>query len=248
MIKKIYASGCSWTAGNGIEDDPLYAGVHKSKVNTYIHTWPVHLGKELGVSAIYNDATGGGSNARILRKLIDFTRRLPEEERETTLVVIGWTSVERSEIFIDHKSQHTPDGWYRFNATQKFDSYLQGLPVDKVNDICEFQRSYLANAYEHKGCVEVFYQQLYLAKHLLMSLNIPFIFFAGCCSMDFQPNKLVQKDLDDPHIIDMVNLTMHNWLRMNNIKIGPSIHPLIDGHQAWAKYLASELISRKIIT
>ena len=67
-MKRIYANGCSWTAGNGIEQDPLfqvtgnrsfYQVIADLGNSIYEHAWPTRLGKILGVESIVNDALGG---------------------------------------------------------------------------------------------------------------------------------------------------------------------------------------------
>lgn len=248
MIKTLYANGCSWAAGDGIEDDPLFGGKgSRAAIDLRKYAWPAHLGEILNARVI-NEAAGGGSNARILRLLVNFTRRLKPEDREHTLVVIGWTMVDRNEIRIDHRTAMNPSGWYRFNVRHPFSTFSEMLPRDIVKRMTEYQKRYIADAFDHKGAIEMFYQQLYLAQNLLQNLNIPYLFFSGPCSMDFHPDAFIAETLKDNRIIDMINTSTHAWLKEQNIPLGPSIHPLIDGHKAWAKYLAEQLVERKIIS
>jgi hypothetical protein len=71
---RLIASGCSFTAGYGLEDPATQA-------------WPAVLGKLLGCDVV-NLAEPGAGNTYILNKVLDFKSANPGEN---DIVIIGWS-------------------------------------------------------------------------------------------------------------------------------------------------------------
>ena len=72
--KRLIASGCSFTAGYGLEDPATQA-------------WPAVLGKLLGCETV-NLAEPGAGNTYILNKVVDFKAANPGSD---DLVIMGWS-------------------------------------------------------------------------------------------------------------------------------------------------------------
>ena len=252
MIKKIYTNGCSWSAGDGVQEDPMFAHITGQNVFTAInplnHAWPACLGTIMDLP-VFNDAWGGGSNERILRRLVEFTRELSEEERSETLIVIGWTSPDRGEIYLgEEKNYIVPDGWFRCNSAQKFSTYQQGVSKGTTEIVDRFQAHYVADIYDEEAAIQKHINQMILAKNLLENLKIPHLIFAGMFQFGYYTDdENVWKALQGPGVIDLRTQSMRQFLHDNNYPLGPSIHPLVDGHKAWAEHLYKELQTRKII-
>lgn len=246
MIKTLYANGCSWTAGDGVEDDPLFSTGLTAPWIPSNYAWPLHLSQALNAEVI-NDAIGGGSNQRIVRKTVEFVQRLPENQRPHTAIVIGWTSPDRQEIFGGEITLGSPDGWCRFNQNQDFAQFDHGLSKNRLRALCRHHESHILNAIDHTASMQIFFQQVYLLQNLLENLKIPFLFFMGMPADLRCENELAWDNVKSNNILDLRNSSMFTYLSSKNIPLGPSIHPLIDGHKAWALNLFEELYTRKIL-
>lgn len=231
----LYTNGCSWTAGNGISEDPLYYGDDPKRF-----TWPRWLAEELGIPNVINDSLGGGSNQRIKRMTVDFVQSLSDAECKDTLIVLGFTTVERNEIYI---SEHGVGDWYRFNAAQKFSDYnYPELSTEKKKAVDKLLQSYVAEAYDNAAALEMFYHDVYLLKNLMENRGIRYVFFCALPLLSWLPDNrakefsdMLQSRIDSDRILRQ---PMAHFLADNKYRMTSCIHPFIDGQIAWAKNLA----------
>ena len=253
-MKTLYVNGDSWTAGNGVLDDPAFDNLtkmQKTKVNLYNYAWPVYLAEGLGIDELVNDSIGGGSNDRIVRTTIDFILSRSPEERKNVLVVVGWTTVNRSEIFISLDPPFS-SGWRRFNVAQlplsDRDVPLAMLPeLDKYR---EFAASYLYNEF---NALEVFCRQVSLLRRFLEVHQVKHLFFSALTNATSifnvkENSDRLQRYLDEirgPNILDL-GYTFANYVYDNNLPRAKCHHPLIESHKAWAERLKTELKERNI--
>lgn len=106
---KLYANGCSFTWGgelfknthdeyNNILDENNPTEANQRRLNI---TWPKHLSDLLGCTEFHNQAMGCGSNARIVRKTLDFFTHkiIAGEDLSDWVVAIQWTEPSRFEVF-----------------------------------------------------------------------------------------------------------------------------------------------------
>lgn len=204
MIDTLYVNGCSWTAGNELDEDPIFVE-HLAKRGMTLHltenqgvlnvkdsndnivgvaaefwnefTWAKNLADKLNLTLV-NDSTGGGSNDRIVRTTVDYVRNLTLEQRKQTLVIIGWTTSSRNEICV--KDTHNVPNWYRFNATHKFsesltlDHTLRPSQIEPIDKVHKLWMTEIFNEYER---VHGYFQSVYLLSNLLESLGIRYYFF-----------------------------------------------------------------------
>jgi hypothetical protein len=276
LIDTLYVNGCSWTAGNELDEDPVFVEhltnsgmtLHKTEIQGVVSvkdsndnlvgvaadfwnefTWAKNLADKLNLN-LTNDSTGGASNARIVRTTIDYVRNLSPEQRKQTLVIIGWSASERNEICITD-SHDIPD-WYRFNVTQKFSESLtldQKLSLPKVRAIDEFQKLWLADVFNIHERVHCYFQGVYLLSNLLENLGIRYYFFNSL------PNDVViQNDFgswlswhDNHNNIRRIDSTMFHFVDKHNYKIAPAGHPLVEAHAAWAEELLHDLTIKNVL-
>ena len=100
-MKYLYNIGCSFSEGNGLSEDegltegkqPSVEGIEFEKTFRY----SALLAKKLHLQEI-NEATGGGSNQRIFRKVWDWISTNTDKLSET-LFIIQWTFPIRAEYF-----------------------------------------------------------------------------------------------------------------------------------------------------
>lgn len=106
---KLFASGCSFTWGGelfkqlhdehgNILDENNICEINQRRLNV---TWPKHLSDMLGCSEFHNHSMGCGSNARIVRKTLEFfiPKILDGEDLSDWVVAIQWTEPSRFEFF-----------------------------------------------------------------------------------------------------------------------------------------------------
>lgn len=251
-MKTLYANGCSWTAGNGIECDPTLQDkpVHERWAAHKEFNWAKVLADKMGMNCI-NESQGAGSNKRMVRTTCDFLQSLPDEEYKNLFVVLGWSTVDRNEIYLQEGGKGQ---WCMFNATQPISSHHPPFSKSFLKDADSFQRAYIATAYNYTANYYAFFQEMYLMSNLLESLGIPYLFFSslpwrryatypGDVEKDFarqivklkKPQILNMRDCDD------MNNVMSDFCRINSLPMAPDHHTMIEGHKAWAEHLYKEI-------
>lgn len=282
MISKLYVNGCSWTAGNELEQDSDFVDHISSlgfrledptdptnwnlvdaqnqvcaRADQYfdLFNWAGHLKRNLGINQLVNSATGGASNHRILRTSCDYLLTTTAEERAQLLVIIGWTVSERGEIYIERNGK---GNWQRFNPTQKFSSTydymydIEGVDLNVIDDLQEKHTAYIHSDYA--GIFDYF-QSSYLLANLLDNLNVRYLFFnalppwwAGghlktTCDVEYHFAKYLEWHEQHPNSLHYTD-TMYGFMHDNNFPVGKHLHPLSQGHNAWADYL-TEIVKGK---
>jgi hypothetical protein len=250
VIDFLYANGDSWTYGNGIDEDPamkdLNLHVPLSTEQRTDLAWAGHLGRHLGVR-VKNASLGGSSNARIVRTTCDFLQKYPKDAYNSLLVVIGWTTVERSEIYIDRTGY---DDYYAFNAAQRFSDQFNGnnpgqIAFNKVVD--SYQKDYVKYVYSNQQAMSNYFIQLTQMRHLLENLGIKYLFFNAIPWhwLKFQETKEFEERLlphsNEKFIGSLTHETMTSFVEQNNFAMSSCRHPMVQGHKAWAERLYTDL-------
>lgn len=247
MNKTLYTNGCSWTAGNGIFEDPEFQPVRTGEPGmdlrlARLYTWPEYLGKKLGYNVI-NESEGGGSNTRMCRMVTDFVMGLEPIDYKDIIIVLGWTTPERDEVYIDNSFR---PGWYRLNARQRFSEqheYLESL-VRKEIDI--YQRIHLKNIYNHRNNIKAYFRQKFLMANMLENLGLRYMFIDSL-SVDFIENSKSNVD-DDVAFYDenlekikrpaiIADTAFSTFCDEKGLPMSTCAHPLIESHRAWADYV-----------
>jgi len=281
MIRKLVVNGCSWTAGNELEQDPEFDklisvnGLSKLDANDPMNwtlvdvdgnpvasydslynmlNWAGYLKDKLGAEELVNLSTGGGSNTRILRTTIDYVMSLTPEQCSETMIVIGWTVSERDEI-------HAGGAWQRWNATQPFAMTVDRLLMTDdalIEKISKIQEDYILYINSDYASVKRYFQQTYLLANLLENLGIKYFFFnalpawwrAGNLAFNVDVHKEFPEHLvwhENQQNILSNNDNMHKFINDHDFPQGIYMHPLSQGHLAWAEYLHMIMQERDII-
>lgn len=282
MISRLYVNGCSWTAGNELEQDTEFRNYISaqslrfedpsdpnnwrllndrnevfSNAGRYfdIFNWAGRLKNNLGVTELVNHAEGGASNRRILRTTCDYLLSTTPDERDQLLVVIGWTVSERSEIYIERNGK---GNWQRFNPTQKFSStydHMHNIEGVELNVIDELQEKHTAYIHSDYAGIFDYFQSSYLLANLLENLNVRYLFFNALppwwigghlkttCDVESQFATYLNWHEQHKHSLHYTD-TMYGFVHNNNFPVGQYLHPLVQGHRAWADYL-TEIIENK---
>lgn len=256
----LYANGCSWTAGHGVQDDPLLNDIepHLRWNQLPVHAWPAYMAKLLNVEHI-NHAQGAGSNKRMIRTTIDWLHRYPKEKYSSLLVVLGWTTVDRNEFYIKEDAEH--QGWCMTNSSQKVSDFGHPL-VPKfsksfMNRVDNWQKDYLTTIFNNRANYTYFFQEMWLMSNLLENLGIKYIFFNSLpWKTMWQPDHdrvNVVKDFEveinslrKPQILSMREAeddrhnVMSEFVRLNELPMAKDHHTMIEGHRQWAEHLFTE--------
>lgn len=238
MINYLYANGCSWTHGNGINEDPKYI----KNTSLLDYAWPAELGKLLNCK-VNNDAWGGGSNTRIVRKTISFIEQYPSDKVDGLLVIIGWTTPERDEIFVPAHGN-----WCNYNAAQTFsDQFISKELTDtqrEVNrNIDKVQKSFVTWVHSHSSDLNKYFQEIFLLKNYLENKKVKYVFF-NALPWTWIPLELTESYIHKYRAFSSANFigpdtdeTMMSFCLENNFPISSCIHPMIEGHKFWAEKL-----------
>ena len=258
MINHLYTNGCSWTAGNGIDVDPLLIQIPYPQKYNYLNklNWPSQLASELDVN-FTNEAMGAGSNKRMIRTTCEFLRRYPKDEYKNLLVVLGWTAVDRSEMYF--KENEKLKSWCMFNASQTASShgllFRPDFSSNFLSKIDNWQKQYITDFFDVYPNYSYYFQEMYLMSNLLENLKIKYMFFSSLPwkSMIYEGTDAVLSsftheinELKKPTILqtrecdDSLNV-MSTFCLKNNLPMAADHHTMIEGHSKWAKHLFYEL-------
>jgi hypothetical protein len=253
MIKTLYANGCSWTAGNGIFEDPDYVGDPDSAQDWKKYAWPAEIGRLNNLSVV-NDSAGGGSNERIFRKTLAYIQQLSEQDRNETLVMLGLTSLDRGEIYVQ-PSAGGVGRWCRFNVSQAFSSYEEhtGWEKKRLKAIDAAQQSYVAEIYNDYHQAQKFFDSLFMLVNTLENLKISHLLFMALSWQWYIPDFAVEEfrvkseKYSTFKGVYQLDTNMHDYILKNKLPLSSCIHPLISGQKSWAEALNTELHSREIL-
>lgn len=247
-IDLIYANGCSWTYGDGIRTDPMFSGTrapeHTEQPN---YSWPKQLANIIGCEVI-NDGQGAGSNQRMVRRTCQFLKDYPADKRKNLLVIIGWSSLERDEIMIEHDGN---ERWLNFNSGQDIDTQFLPYPEQMILELKRYQnihRQFIQNTYI--GFMQ-WMNQMYLLSNTLQNLQVRYLFFSSIGGWRWGNNYGIDlysifaeelKAFDDPRYLGMVNgESMARFCDENGIPLSRCLHPMVEGHRRWAEFLHKAL-------
>lgn len=247
-IDFLYANGCSWAEGVGLEKDPSLCGKKIEDIKKFYqkYSWPGRLADLIGCHH-QNDGFGAGSNQRIVRTTCDFIKKHPKDRYGNLLVVIGWTSPERDEICIE---MDAGQDWLIFNPLSHIsvnphinDRYSEII----ISNLARYHEIYLKYIQSNRHDLKRFYQNVYLMANLLENLGIKYLFFSSFGGWSIgnnlidNPFKEFEKErslMSKPQFMGMNSgYTMVSFCRKNQLPLSDCLHPMMAGHDEWAKNL-----------
>lgn len=218
----LYTCGDSWTQGEELESNE---SVNKL-TNMYYNSYPWFVSQNLQIPILVNEALGGGSNLRIFRKtskfILDYLNN--RQNPKDLLIIVGWTTTERSEIGIENRV---------IPLTIQNPSF-RNMPVHLKDDLIDYNKKYYELYSDNYNESMLLIYMLNLTQ-LCKQLDIKFFQF---CAIGKPPTYYSrQTEL----LKDLYPETWHEIVCKNNYTTHQSGHPTRETHRIWA-----DIISEKI--
>ena len=230
----LYVNGCSHSAAAeavnphafAIDDEQLwYMGRAPHPDNAKV-SWGTHAARMLKLN-LHLDAESASSNYRIIRTTEDWLSRHPSHK--DAIVAIQWSTWEREEWLID-------DEYYQVNASG----------IDMVPESAqERYKEYILNVDWRQKTLE-WHGTIWDWHQDLLGRGIKHLFFNGNSTFASVGDR---KDWGINYIDPYGDLTFDSYIKSQGIHtvMPGSYHYGPDGHTAWGKYFARELVDRKLI-
>ena len=222
----VLAVGCSMTYGSELYDDA--AGQCTDDRARQDVAWPAQLGRRLGLES-RNMGMPGGSNDRIVRKVLAVLAEVLHGRCPPPIVVVGWSGPTRMEIRADGEwiqvDAHTPQAFRN--------SRLAGLAAELHTHASDGRASaqrWLAHAIG-LGAV--------LDRH-----GVPYVFFDAIQSLRRLVEERAPELTEQLLLLDArryVGLESWDGDMLSQLRVADTTwcgkHPGPDGHSAWAQLL-----------
>lgn len=240
----LFTSGCSYTYGE--------------ELNNKNDSWPYVLGNMLEVDEVINKGICSGSNDYILRTTTEFVINNLDKIDEI-IIVLGWTSDIRWEIFIDEYNAFAQIklGRDMYIVDEENTKIIKNktlldniIPKVKYNTYNNISAEYL-NTFKQNPTINYmnkFY--MLLNTHLMLkSLNIKHLFFNSIDEHKMfkdlkwvknPRNRIIISNVSKCKKIMLDDLSYTETLMdeyCKNYPLGPEKHPLEIGHLQWAEHL-----------
>lgn len=272
MINTLFVNGCSWTEGYLLQEEPQIlefansigyniTNIREATKNGLPVSFPIYevynqynwagiIAKELNIQNIVNYAEGGGSNHRIVRTTIDYVRGLTPEQKAETLVVIGWSLADRSELYLDDKQTNAQ--WTLFNASQEFATLTPDGVFEKsfVERMSKFWECYVVDVHTSYASIFNFFQQSELLANFLENQGIRYYFF------NTFPVFWGSHDIETSKLVQLQNLAIYYNTKYNVLPTTDTFsefvghdeelrlsdgHPNSTAYKLWAKHLLKDM-------
>jgi hypothetical protein len=183
---------------------------------------------KLGIPNYINNSLPGGSNQRVYRNLlIDIPKALDTYSPDEIFVNISITNSNRREFFMNITNIWTPH-MYNFAPKKHFRqmyNFWETLVKETSNDT----ESY------------TFDMMLILAMQNFLVLNkIPYLFTTSMMhndEVDIYKSMFPIQTFNQLKLNRIIFKSFHTFVAEGNYPRGPQIHPLEEGHAAWADYV-----------
>lgn len=233
--KYLYCNGDSWTFGEEIGLDHMQQHLNEK----YYNSWPWFLSKELDIPICINDAIGAGSNERIYRKTFQFIKDYINKGKDPKelLVVIGWTTPERTEIGM---SVNETDIEYVRITTHSVLNASKNINKTIMGDI-ESYRDHFLNLYSENSGIQ---KQLMFMDNLRFLCKQFGIEYYDFIAIGYWPPKIIEKarqinvKLKNFYTLDTFNNAVHS----NDWSTYSLKHPTPESHKKWANVLKKFII------
>ena len=194
----LYTTGDSWTYGESLEhaDHPSDEQSYK-----FYNTWPWHVKEHYNIPQLINDGRGGGSNARMYRRTIEFIQDY-NGDLSKVVIIVAWSSAERTEIPIPAEIW-SENGVEEFNWTDRQHWAWSHSATADPND--SDREDILRNVKEPKK----FHKTLMLLKHPKVDVPITKNFMWGlqeiCKANNIELHQFLALDIPE------FNASSHNY-------------------------------------
>jgi hypothetical protein len=197
-------------------------------VNRHYTVWPQVLSSLLKIPLVVNEADGGGSNHRTFRKTSDFILDWigKKKDPKDLIIVIGWTTPERTEIAINGK-------YHRITSNSVVDKYSKKL--------IEYQRLYY-DFYNDSEGIQTQVRHMQTLRQICNSLGIRYYDFItiGKSPENYDRLSIEKYGLSLDNLYKSSSWSHHVYL--NKLPVHRFGHPTVETHTEWAEVLYKELI------
>lgn len=267
---RLLTLGDSWTYGIELFDPTLgpqknYFPILHKEHHTFrnSNTWAAQLGSLLGASEIINLGWPGASNDTIIRCLMHWLTTegyLNGRDSRDLFVVIGWTSPERKDLFLDDVNlvKRWPycidKGW-----TTLYPWWDGKHSISELNEMSDLYYKHWCNPGEY---LYRYINHAWTVQHLMNSIGSKWIQFQAFWEHDrmhidkwvekefklTETDQLTNADIELWKLISDINYynksnpacTFHNFVMSSGIprnEIMLKTHPTALGHKIWAEEL-----------
>lgn len=236
----LYANGCSFTAGTGLDDENK--------------AWPYKLGELLGDSNVVSEATKGASNQYIVRSTISSLSGLIAEGQRP-FVAIGLTAPSRREFYVSEKGlivHNIPSPEYSENSELSAEENAELHYFNNVylkyfwSPVYDFHLYLthvltLQNFFKVNGLEYVLFNSLNLTPNLVEETK-----FSELC--DQANMSVVLSQIDMNHLYEQQTFFTHMYdteTYFNEAGIEGFMHPNETAHQEWAKIIHADILNTR---
>lgn len=224
---RLLTLGDSWTYGTELWDPTLgpqeyYMPILHDEHHVYRNknSWPARLGELLGASEIINLGWPGASNDTVIRRLMHWLTTegyLSGRDGSDLFVVVGWTSPERKDIFLDDVklikrwAYCLDKGW-----TTLYPWWDGKHPFNELNEITEVYYKHWSNPGEY---LHRYINQSWTVQHLMDSIGSKWFQFQSFWEHDrMHIDKWIEKDFKVTDETQLTNADIELWKLIDNVK------------------------------
>ena len=231
MIKSLYATGDSFVFGHELHDSDLISendNLFEFTPYKRKHCYTGVISNKLNLEDYQNTGCPGGSNERAYRLLInDISKKLKLYKPEEIFVNISLTHATRREFCFAENGAY----YIHLNAWE---------PVKDINAHHHRLWEVLVKDFNYDyGHFNFDVMMLLGMQNFLKTNKVPYLITS---SMGIEEE--LQKKIIHPYLLDQiykkryyVTPSFSLFAKSINCKIGPGLHPLEEGHAAWAEHL-----------
>lgn len=245
MIKLVYTTGDSFAFGQELGAVDAQAGaLFEFTSHMRKHCYTGIIADKIGAIEYINSACPGGSNERAYRMLInDLSKKIKVYKPEEIFVFLSLTHATRREFCFSDRG----DYYIHINAWEP--------PSDPTSPNLKHHRLWevLVKDFDYDYGHFMYDMMIILAiQNFLRSNKIPYLLTS---SMGSHTEEKIQKMYISDHLFEQVHSlrcllqpSFIKFARTNNFPIGPSLHPLEEGHAQWAKHLLDYITKNNLFS
>lgn len=230
----MYVTGDSFAFGDemGVEQDYTKQTDYQKE-----HCYSYLMSKKLNVETYVNTALRGGSNERMYRVMLkDVSNLLVLYKPEEIFVTMGFSHAARREFCWNDEGDY-----YIHIPSAKPDSFT---PFSKLWDILNKSFNYDVGIYNHDAMIKMAIMN-FLRVHKIPHLLTTSIIVTG--------DRLREAEHVQKNILEQMKskrfMDMPSFMEFNHGKhpVAPGLHPLEEGHAAWAEELLGYIQQHDIL-